>query len=821
MRLVQIHQRRRPRVERVGNKAAMLWRLAKSGFHVPRGVIVPAREFDIFVRRTLHPDDWPASLLEGTSWPEERLARVREQIEAAALPVSLRHDLRLALTSMRASGAKRFAVRSSSPAEDSPRASGAGMFLSLLNVEDDDDVFVAIKRVWASFYRPAAVEHTATLSIVNPSLAIVVQEMVDADAHGVLFSVNPLSGDPSEMIIDALHGVAQPGETQRPDTVRVDRASGEVRDAVLADPEQAPVLTARRISQLVELAGQVELQMGVPQDIEWAFAGDELWVFQSRPVTRLGLMEAKTTPSTIWTNANVAEALPGVVTPLTWSTMRRFSEHGFATMFRTLGCRVPPDQLFVGNFRGRIYLNFSALLNVLGQIPGVRPEMLTMLGGGDAHGAQIQTAVSEKLRFVARMPITTLRLSRTAWKTLRTERESRAGRQHEIGRLERLDLRVLSAAGLDQVLWDAERLLRGAGEHLLRAMALLIALLGGGRALGSIAAGRKGPGWLTGLPTAVVHELESAKPAWELESVLSQIRADPAASAYLKDSEGPTLTDFPDGAGRAAFERYLRRFGHRGHRETELAEPRWREAPESLLRLLQVRLAEDTSTERTSNPGQAPVASAPWRKRFAELVRAREALRSDVVKVLGILRKVALEAESRMRAREEGLPEGAVFFLTLDELHDVLAERRTIVTPLVKFRMRLFDREQALPNPPPQFIGRPPPAPAPKDVGAKLQGLGVSPGLVRGKAVVVQTPEQAANLQSDEIAVLRVADVSWMPFLSGALGVVTELGGPLSHAAVVLRELGVPAVFNIAQATTNIESGSTIVLDGDRGIIHR
>ncbi len=820
-RLVQIHTKRRPRVERVGNKAAMLTRLARAGFDVPKGFVVPARQFDTFVRRTLHPDNWPASLLEREAWDEARLEQVRDQIMQGALPVSLRHDLRIALAELRSTSDMRFVVRSSSPTEDTVEASGAGLFLSLLGLGSDDDVFDAIKQVWASLYRPAVIEHLSAFSVASPSLAIIVQQMIDADVHGVVFSVNPLSGDPSEMVIDAQAGVADTARPEHPDTIRVDRGSGDIRDAVIANPEGASALEATQVRALAHLADQVELQLGVPQDIEWGIEGARLWVFQSRPVTRLGLMEATTTPETVWTNANVAEALPGVVTPLTWSTMRRFSEHGFTTMFRTLGCRVPQDQLFVGNFRGRIYLNFSALLDVLGQIPGVRPEMLTALGGGDASGAVIRTAVRDKFGYLARMPLTTWRLSRTAWKTLRTEREMHSGRRTEIDRLDRLDLRVLSASGLDQVLWDAERLLRGAGEQLLRTMALLIALLGGGRALGSLAALRSGPSWLSGLPTAVVHELESAKPAWELEAVLTQIRGDEAAARYLREADAPNLDEFPEGPGRAAFERYLSRFGHRGHRETELAEPRWREKPQSLLRLLRVRLSEDEPVERVSSPGRPPAVTAPWRKRFADLVRAREALRSDVVKVLGVLRKVALEAESRMRARAADLPEGAVFFLTLDELHDVLAERRTVVAPLVRFRMRLFERERALPDPPPQFIGRPPPAPPPIDSDAKLEGLGVSPGLVRGKAVVVSTPEQAAELASDEIAVLRVVDVSWMPFLSGSLGVVAELGGPLSHAAVVLRELGVPAVFNVRQATSSIENGTTIVLDGDRGVVHR
>jgi rifampicin phosphotransferase len=195
-------------------------------------------------------------------------------------------------------------------------------------------------------------------------------------------------------------------------------------------------------------------------------------------------------------------------------------------------------------------------------------------------------------------------------------------------------------------------------------------------------------------------------------------------------------------------------------------------------------------------------------------------MRTWVTRVLGMLRFIALDIDRRLRRIDPSLQEGAVFFCSFDELVQALRSGRADVGHVVRLRRAEHLRDAARPDPPSTFIGRPPPVQLPPSAGNRLQGLPASSGVVEGPARVLAPG--SVNLHAvnpGEVLVARTTDIGLSPLFLVAAAVVTEMGGPLSHAAVVAREYGVPAVVNVAGATIAIRTGDLVRVDGDRGTV--
>jgi pyruvate,water dikinase len=197
-------------------------------------------------------------------------------------------------------------------------------------------------------------------------------------------------------------------------------------------------------------------------------------------------------------------------------------------------------------------------------------------------------------------------------------------------------------------------------------------------------------------------------------------------------------------------------------------------------------------------------------------------MRTWVTRVLGMIRTIALDVDRRLCRIDPTLPKGSVFFCTYDELIAALRSGRAEVGHVVRLRRAEHARDSARPDPPATFIGRPPPLILPPAPGTRLVGLPASGGVVEGLARVLEPGAAGLDtVRAGEILVSRTTDVGLSPLFLVAAAVVTELGGPLSHAAVVAREYGIPAVVNVPGATIAIRTGDRLRVDGDRGIVDR
>lgn len=234
-----------------------------------------------------------------------------------------------------------------------------------------------------------------------------------------------------------------------------------------------------------------------------------------------------------------------------------------------------------------------------------------------------------------------------------------------------------------------------------------------------------------------------------------------------------------------------------------------------------LHLARQHAEEQLAKSVPLPI--RPAVKKLLDVVRRftrmREHLRGHVVEVLGMFRRVALEASRRIAAREPEAGPDAAFFLTLAELRRVLYDQNERVAMRVQRRRLEFERNRALPEPPATFVGFPPDDEAFVSRAKRIRGLAASRGVAEGRVRVLRDPSQAGDFSDGEILVVAAADTGWAPLFLAAAGVVTELGGPLSHAAIILREYGVPAVVNVPNATRSLRDGDIVRLDGDAGTV--
>lgn len=372
-------------LETVGGKGASLARLARAGFPVPPGFHVTTGAYVDFVAHgsLREPVMAAMSMVDGSdpAMFETASVRIGELFAGRSVPTATAAAIATAYAGLGDDVA--VAVRSSATAEDLPGLSFAGQHDTFLNVRGEASVLDAVKRCWVSLWTPRAIGYRARHGIAadGASLAVVVQQLVPADAAGVLFTIDPVTGGRDQVVINANWGLGEAvaGGQVTPDIVVVDRAGGDVVDyhvggkevmtvpagtgtreqATPADMRGRAVLSAEEASELTRLGLAIENLYGQPLDVEWARAGHELFVVQARPITSLA---AAVPPGEqwndsldgdyLWSSGNLGEAVPDVMTPATWSFMQIF-------MSRAIAPPSLPGYAGYGRIGGRFYANMS------------------------------------------------------------------------------------------------------------------------------------------------------------------------------------------------------------------------------------------------------------------------------------------------------------------------------------------------------------------------------------------------------------------------------------------------------------------------------
>lgn len=841
----------------LGGKGYNLQRLVHANFHVPSGFAVTTRVFREVVKGVLD---------SGACWDGvEQFARL---VREAPIPAAIEQEILAAARALRTITGGALVARSSATSEDSAHTSMAGQAATFVNLVSEQELLEAVRGCWASLFSKEGMMYRCALRTGDefPEMAVVVQQLIPAWRAGVLFTVNPVTGDTGQCLVSASWGL---GETvvagRETDTFIVDKKSLEIIDRqlsckarqVVPDSRggtreevvhkaraQRPVLDDDFCIRLVELAGRVENIFNTPQDLEWAEWDGRIYLLQARPVTAT----QRSARRTVWSNANVGEALPGVGTPFTWSIIHAFSRRGFIHAFRGMGCTVPEDCRLIGNVRGRVYLNLSEFMSVLSQIPFVSPAlMLQVAGGGGGDRLEGTFRKLPRAGFLLRSPLTLTRMlvSRAVSPARIAMWAQRFKRFHEgfpfdsISSLNREQLGELLAK-TDEIFDQTGTLMLEVSSHFLvdyLATSLLLKELLGADA---VRMERKLLSGLSGVRSALpgLDLLRMARKLTGSPELVATVLACPACDLL------GSLRAGNDGeqALASAIDAFLQSHGHRAAREAELAEPRWSEDPTFPLSVLQKYLQDPglpdpekmlkerlALRDKTTDEVLAgiPRRFRPLLRRLLvttrQAARVREEMRDAVVHTMAFYRQFALEAGRRLR--NEGVlrtPEH-VFFLTKEELRGfVKGADGPSLAVLAAMRRMEHEGLLSLPDLPSSLVmegERPVLTHMDVASGMKLQGLAGSPGTATGTAAVLKHPSDGHKVRPGDILVAPFTDVGWTPLFLVAGAVVTELGGPLSHSCVVAREYGVPAVVNVTDATTIVKDGDTVTVDGDHGLV--
>ncbi|GAB3752245.1 PEP/pyruvate-binding domain-containing protein [Microlunatus parietis] len=770
----------------LGGKGANLGRLAAAGFPVPDGFVITTAAYHSQVAG-----------LDLTAEP----ADLRARIEAVPIEPALADRIRQAYDRL---GGGPVAVRSSATAEDLPGAAFAGQQDTYLDV-DRDDLLGAVARCWASLWTDRAVAYRRRLGITpdEVAIAVVVQAMVPAELAGVMFTADPVTGDRDRFMIDAVSGLGEAlvsGDVT-PDHYLVDPTGGRLEFRSGGDGE--PLLDAGRLARLAELGAAVRDLFGGPQDLEWAIADGKIRLLQARPMTALP-EPVRATRAQRFAVSVATEYFTERPYPLDSTTWLPYGPAGMMlNLIKAQGLDVeladllPETDGVVVQFRPPTPRPTPRLLIAL-------PQLLMRMNRFDPRRWRQDPRVSQFERRLADLAGDPAALS---WRDL-LRRPRDLFRVAELGESLRADF--LPGIGL-ALLRLRFRL------ALIRETKLLGALMAGAETVTSIMNSR-----LADLARSVRQRPEAARLFADLSTadLLVRLRTDPALADLAAD-----------------FERLLSDYGHRETSSPVLVSPpTWIDAPEVPLGMLQALVANRSTAAPASRSAEAE--QIVYAKRSLADPRRREAMRRAIeaaqagmafredshdllTRPAPVLRRCLLEIGRRLH--EAGvLPEPFdVFHLRLEELERLdepsrLAEaERDRLARLVRQRAISRDRLASVP-----MINRGATFAAGADAGdALVTGMPAGAGVATGPARVITTPAEFATMRPGEVLVCPYTNPSWTPLFQSAVAVVADTGGVGSHAAIVAREYGLPAVMGTGDGTRRLRTGQRIRVDGSTGTV--
>jgi pyruvate,water dikinase len=813
-----------------GGKAANLARLMAAGFPVPPGLVVSTLAF------TSHVVDIDLA----ASDP----ARI---IQSRPIAASLAASIRLAIDPW---GERPLAVRSSGVKEDLAGASFAGQYATYLNVSGPDAVLEAIIGCWASAFSPQILAYRSRHGIAAGAMAVLIQPMVAADAAGVAFSLNPVTGNRDEVVVSAVRGLGERlvGGLATPDewTVREGRA------VCRAAPERA--LDAAGVLGIAELARRVERHFGSPQDIEWAMASGCVHLLQARPIT---------------THAPVARHVPMPV-EIPDGFWERDVSHYPLPLYPFERSVATPAQATA--FRA-VFTEFSLLMDTLDvrEIGGWTYQRLVPPGRRDRAAPPtwawwLLTRLAPPVRARIAGCVSALRRDIGGRFLDQWAKEWKPDLARRSAALRGVDLAALDDTSLVRHLEATHELRRdGFLVHFRLNAAIQLALADFAFTCRDLL------DWSEQEALAMLNGLSAATsaPTEALSHLAGIVRTHPDLRRLLDQIDRQTAERMTslDPAFAEAFAGYQREFGCRTLRY-ETCDPTVAELPEFTLGLLREQLAQpfDPATRVRALSETREKATAGARRRIAEsggqgfdrfervLARAEKAypLREehgffDWSAPAAVMRYAALEFGRRLETRGQVNTTDDVFHLELHELVDAL---QSGTSQLELVDARRGERAWALaqgapasygrkPGPPPSFAVLPPearfvhealmwtldrtfaPTASNREQSGQgdIDGIAASAGVFTGPVRVIHDETEFDRIRPGDVLVCPITSPVWTVLFPSVGALVTDSGGILSHSAIIAREYGIPAVVATGNATRLLKDGQFVMVDGNAGVV--
>jgi phosphohistidine swiveling domain-containing protein len=760
-----------------GGKGGTLAQLYQRGYPVPDGFVVLTQAFN---EEGLLPEAW-------------------EQVKEK-------------LNQLREGNVKAFAVRSSALSEDSSETSFAGEFETVLGVQSEEEILEAIQTVWSSRSSERVQSYNEIHGFDREhEIAVIVQSLVDSEYAGVLFTVDPVTGKHT-MLGNYVQGLGD----------KLVSGEADARDFTFERPDgtyQGPKDLEPYGGEIYQTALKLEEDLSGPQDIEWAVAANKFYLLQSRPITTHNIHDPKKgyynfslLGDYLWNSTGIGENLPGIMMPSTWSIWKIF-------FFEILEWEIVGLPA-VGNISGRPYVNTSLMLSLASKVYGrKRGQALLEPAFGrmpDATMPIVDISWGEVLRIIPK---------EFAWqmKVRRNTKKIPKYIKTNPGRCKALIEEIKNTDSLHKLhrLWrDEIKPLFVEGSYMLK----------------TINEHYQMP-WIT-----LAGELKKLVGKQEADLLMSTV----GNTSEELESLGVMIGVSEIAKGELSREDYLEGYGHRFPDEWHLQVPRPYENPNWLdEQIHQYEASPFDLSEITRNQRKKfedawvhfqkkyPGKSKKIRKqvdRFASLSVDREHIRSEMTRSVCVIREMYLRAGELTGLKED------VFFLTYPELEEVFDGNNESLE-YISARRETDHRLRELPEFPSVISGAFNPFTWAKNPNRRIDvfdshrqtiedmdpstihGNPGSGGVFEGIVRVINLLEEGHLLQNGEILVTSTTNIGWTPLFPRASAVVTDIGMPLAHAAIVAREIGIPAVVGCGNATTRLKTGDRVQVDGDQGVV--
>ncbi len=820
-------------VNHSGAKAANEAKMLRAGFPVPDGFVLTTDAFANFLAE---------NHIAPASSPEP------EVVFGGMIPAEIVDALR---TGYAALGEAPVAVRSSAVAEDLPGASFAGQYETILNVRGQEELETAVRRCWASVFNEHVVAYRKRQRLEASPMAVLIQKMVPADASGVAFTANPVSGMRDEVVINAVRGLGERlvfGEAS-PDEWIVRNGDAHRQQA----PEEA--ISTEQACIIAEIARRVEGHFGTPQDIEWAITDEQLYLLQARPITTLPETSSQPVemipipvniPPGYWIRN--ASHQPQPTTPMNRSVFGKYVRAAAMQMFDAFGILI--EGVDVRNIGGWEYVRMIPFGGSDG--PALPSWMMWLL-------VRLVPSIRKRIQ----QSVKAIRSDKAGYFMQRWYAEWQDELATRIVELQDVDLEHLSDRELADHLDEAEGLFRRAmeirGPHHVSEAIILYEFVSTCEEL---------LGWDEQQSFELVNgtSFKSTEPARRLNELAQMAEANPAVRTLIEDASRVRTGRLSevDAEFAAAFEDYMLEYGRRALRY-EVGDPTLLETPTLVLDLIRGQLSQGYDPDSIADElaQRRSVAEASARTalggrpgdltRFERLLeRARDAypVREDseflcVSAPLALIRYALLRVGDRLVDLGVIERRADVFFLEFNEARSAFANGGDYQAII---KRRRGERAWAEAHPGPSSYGPKPgelpsldflPAEAKLAMeammwyfdpdeetghtnhsGPSLSGTAVSSGEYTGPVRVIMHEGEFHKLQPGDVLVCPTTSPVWSVLFPSIGALVTDTGATLSHPAIIAREYRVPAVVALGNATSLLKDGQTVTVDGTTGTVN-
>jgi len=837
----------------VGGKAEQLIRMTEQKFMVPIFKVIPAEYLDTIIQE----QEDPKKAIENYIFSKADQDKIVESLDPRC---------------------KYFSVRSSAVGEDGKEHSFAGQFETSLYV-DRENLFKEIKEVWASAFSDRIKFYREQNNISEPiRMAVVIQQMVNAEVSGVMFGVNPVSQNENEMLISAVYGLGEglvSGALNADNFYLTDEKLVKSEIAIKSEqmlqnnskpgvimtkvPEakiKKPSLTEIQIEKLVAKLVALNSFYEFPQDVEWAIENNQLYILQSRPITHLNISGGT---KVVWDNSNIIESYPGVTTPLTFSFIREMYRVVYIQFSQLLGLRdsvlADNEEVYanmLGMLRGRVYYNLRSWYRALALLPGYKLNadfMETMMGVKEKFELEGQYTLS-KAGAKWQMIVTVFKMIKSFINLPRDRDKFLAFLDTTIAKYKAIDFDGSTPEELMNHYKEFEHVLTKKWEPPLVNDFFAMIYFGIFKKLIVKYLGEDYPH---------IHN-DLLADSNDIISVQPMIQSLTIAKGIIKNKEQKELFYYKDSKEvwrnlqqgmfpklLSEINTYLNKFGERCLGELKLETISYNQAPDKFIKILQSYIKNpsaldalnNSQSNKLRNNAQAIVKDKigsnfikKWifnyfTRKTRELVSNRENLRFERTRGFGIVREIFSSMGLIFHQRNLIDNDRDIFYLTKEEIFDYI--KGTSILPNLKetitYRKEKYKEYEADEYVPERIITH---GVVYENLEFEeeeenieegdLEGIACCPGIIESEVIIVHSPDQVSDI-GGKIMVTSSTDPGWVSLFPTSSAILVERGSLLSHSAIVARELGIPCIVAVNGLLKRLKTGDVVRMDGSTGKI--